>query len=149
MRRHVTWQCPFPHPPPSAPRNNALHLATQCGNYEATPRRGPLGQGMAVTALTAASITASAAQVCAQLRSACDREERGGGAGRGGGLTAASVARELAVTLSVAQEQLLLAEHKGALCRDEGPDGLRFFANRFSEFLAAAPRLRPTAVEAL
>ena len=31
----------------------------------------------------------------------------------------------------IAREQLLAAEAQGALCRDEAPDGLRFFANRF------------------
>lgn len=78
-----------------------------------------------------------AGQVCAQLRAACEREEGKGPCGGYGGLTPASVARELAVTLSVAQEQLLLAERRGALCRDDGPDGLRFFRNRFGEFEAA------------
>jgi hypothetical protein len=33
----------------------------------------------------------------------------------------------------LAREQLLAAEAVGALCRDEAPSGVRFFANRFVE----------------
>lgn len=85
--------------------------------------------------------------MCARLRAACEREEAraltssaaasSASPACGGWLTPAVVARELAVTLSVAQEHLLLAERRGALCRDDGPDGLRFFRNRFGEFLLA------------
>jgi hypothetical protein len=34
----------------------------------------------------------------------------------------------------VAKEQLLIAESKGLLCRDESPKGLYFFENYFSNW---------------
>ena len=47
-------------------------------------------------------------------------------------LTAVDVVRELNVPLTIAMEHLLLAERNGVLCRDEGPGGLRFYANFFA-----------------
>lgn len=39
--------------------------------------------------------------------------------------------RALAISLPVAREHLLTAELKGVLCRDDGPEGLRFYRNFF------------------
>ncbi len=50
----------------------------------------------------------------------------------GPGLTASDVARALGgIALTIAQEHLLLAEARGVVCRDDGPEGLRFYANFF------------------
>ncbi|KAJ9531624.1 hypothetical protein QJQ45_021778 [Haematococcus lacustris] len=48
-------------------------------------------------------------------------------------LTAVDVARELGCATAVAREHLVLAEARGILCRDEGPEGLRFFRNFFRD----------------
>jgi len=53
--------------------------------------------------------------------------------GIGDGLTAVEAASHLSVPLPVAREQLLMAESRGVLCRDEGPEGLRFYRNFFVE----------------
>lgn len=49
----------------------------------------------------------------------------------GPGITRVDVANALNVPLPVAGEHLSMAESKGLLCRDEGPDGLRFYKNFF------------------
>jgi hypothetical protein len=51
----------------------------------------------------------------------------------GPGVTSTDVAATLAVPLAVAGEHLLTAEARGVLCRDDGPEGLRFFRNFFAE----------------
>jgi ESCRT-II complex subunit VPS36 len=51
----------------------------------------------------------------------------------GAPLTASEVAAGLRLPLAIAREQLLVAESAGALCRDEGAEGLRFFTNFFSK----------------
>ena len=56
-----------------------------------------------------------------------------GKSGLGPGLSASDVAQALQVPLAIAQEHLLLAEGAGVLCRDDGPEGLRFFRNFFVE----------------
>lgn len=58
----------------------------------------------------------------------------------GPSITASDVARALGVATSVASEHLLLAEARGVVCRDEGPEGLRFFRNFFptATFTSAA-----------
>ena len=53
------------------------------------------------------------------------------GAGLGPGITSTEVAAAMAVPLAVAAEHLLMAEAKEVLCRDDGPEGLRFFRNFF------------------
>ena len=53
-------------------------------------------------------------------------------AGLGRGLTATQTATELVQTFAVAMEQLLLAERRGVLCRDDGPEGLIFYRNFFA-----------------
>ncbi len=52
-------------------------------------------------------------------------------AGLGPGITSTDVAAAMAVPLAVASEHLLMAEAKEVLCRDDGPQGLRFFRNFF------------------
>ena len=47
------------------------------------------------------------------------------------GIGVAEAARLVGMAPSIAREQLLAAEAQGTLCRDEAPDGLRFFSNRF------------------
>lgn len=52
---------------------------------------------------------------------------------RSDGIGVIDAARLVGMAPPIAREQLLAAEAQGALCRDEAPDGLRFFANRFVE----------------
>ena len=54
-----------------------------------------------------------------------------GGAGLGQPLTAGEVAAALHVPLSIAGEFLATAEAAAVLCRDDGPEGLRFYRNWF------------------
>ncbi|KAH7433800.1 hypothetical protein KP509_07G086800 [Ceratopteris richardii] len=49
------------------------------------------------------------------------------------GIGATEVARALGMAPALAKEQLLAAEQKGNLCRDDGPDGLRFYLNFFKD----------------
>uniref|UniRef100_A0A0C9QMS1 Vacuolar protein-sorting-associated protein 36 n=1 Tax=Wollemia nobilis TaxID=56998 RepID=A0A0C9QMS1_9CONI len=49
------------------------------------------------------------------------------------GVGASEAARTLGVAPALAKEYLLMAESKGFLCRDDGPDGLRFYINFFKE----------------
>ncbi|KAI5073991.1 hypothetical protein GOP47_0012004 [Adiantum capillus-veneris] len=51
------------------------------------------------------------------------------------GISASEAARALGMAPALAKEQLLAAESKGDLCRDDGPDGLRFFLNFFRELV--------------
>ena len=46
-------------------------------------------------------------------------------------MTASDVAAALSVPLAIASEHLLAAESHGSLCRDDGPEGLRFYRNFF------------------
>ncbi|GJP67557.1 hypothetical protein CLOP_g24363 [Closterium sp. NIES-67] len=48
------------------------------------------------------------------------------------GVSIADVAQALGVSPAVAKEELLAAEGKGLLCRDDAADGLRFFQNFFA-----------------
>lgn len=66
-------------------------------------------------------------QMCAQL------QELTGSQGLGRPLTSSDVAAALSVPLAVASEHLLAAEAQGVLCRDDGPEGLRFFRNFFAD----------------
>ncbi|WIA08844.1 hypothetical protein OEZ85_008265 [Tetradesmus obliquus] len=54
----------------------------------------------------------------------------------GPALSATDVSGALSLPLTLAREALLVAEARGVLCRDDGPEGLRFFANFF---MAAQP----------
>ncbi len=67
-------------------------------------------------------------QVCERVRGMVANQE-----GLGPALSASDVAQALQVPLAIAQEHLLLAEGAGVLCRDDGPEGLRFFKNFFVE----------------
>eukprot|EP00252_Welwitschia_mirabilis_P024209 TRINITY_DN7092_c0_g1_i1.p1 TRINITY_DN7092_c0_g1~~TRINITY_DN7092_c0_g1_i1.p1 ORF type:complete len:437 (+),score=83.60 TRINITY_DN7092_c0_g1_i1:177-1487(+) len=49
------------------------------------------------------------------------------------GVGASDAARMLGFAPALAKEYLLAAENKGLLCRDDGPDGLRFYINFFKE----------------
>jgi ESCRT-II complex subunit VPS36 len=51
----------------------------------------------------------------------------------GPALTRTEVAAALGVPVPVAGEHLKTAEGRGVLCRDEGPQGLRFFRNFFAD----------------
>lgn len=53
-------------------------------------------------------------------------------------LTASDVASALMIPLPIASEHLLTAENRGVLCRDDGPEGLRFFHNFFTDIAIAA-----------
>jgi ESCRT-II complex subunit VPS36 len=54
------------------------------------------------------------------------------------GIQASDLALRLNISLVVAKEQLLIAEGRGALCRDESAEGLFFFANLFETRWATA-----------
>jgi ESCRT-II complex subunit VPS36 len=54
-------------------------------------------------------------------------------AGLGPALSAADVSAALVLPMTLAKEALLVAESSGVLCRDDGPEGLRFFRNFFRE----------------
>ena len=60
-------------------------------------------------------------------------QELTGSSGLGKSLTASDVAAALSVPLAIASEHLLAAENHGALCRDDGPEGLRFYRNFFAD----------------
>ena len=55
------------------------------------------------------------------------------GEGLGLPLSAHSAAAALHVPLAIAQAHLATAEAAGMLCRDDGPEGLRYFRNFFAE----------------
>jgi ESCRT-II complex subunit VPS36 len=46
-------------------------------------------------------------------------------------LTADELAKLLAISVVLAQQRLLLCEDKGLVCRDDSPEGLMFYPNRF------------------
>jgi ESCRT-II complex subunit VPS36 len=64
-------------------------------------------------------------QMCAELRRLTGKD------GLGRPLTSSDVAAALSVPLAIANEHLLAAEAKGVLCRDDGPEGVRFYRNFF------------------
>ncbi|GAQ79510.1 EAP30/Vps36 family protein [Klebsormidium nitens] len=49
------------------------------------------------------------------------------------GISASDAARALGLPPALAKEELLAAEYRGLLCRDDGADGLRFYHNFFLE----------------
>mmetsp|Transcript_10271 Transcript_10271/g.24499 ORF Transcript_10271/g.24499 Transcript_10271/m.24499 type:complete len:485 (+) Transcript_10271:84-1538(+) len=56
--------------------------------------------------------------------------------GLGLGITEIEAARRLNVSVMVAREHILAAEKRGVLCRDDSPEGLRFFYNFFKDLPA-------------
>jgi ESCRT-II complex subunit VPS36 len=48
-------------------------------------------------------------------------------------LVATDVSAALSLPLTLAREALLVAESRGVVCRDDGPEGLRFFRNFFAQ----------------
>ena len=67
-------------------------------------------------------------QMCAQLRELTGKD------GFGRALTSGDVSAALTIPIAIASEHLLAAEGCGVLCRDDGPEGLRFYRNCFAEF---------------
>ncbi|KAI8473427.1 MAG: EAP30/Vps36 family-domain-containing protein [Monoraphidium minutum] len=61
-----------------------------------------------------------------------------GSGGLGGPLSASAVGVALGLPVALAREALVVAEAAGALCRDDGPEGLRFFRNFFGDAGAGA-----------
>lgn len=55
------------------------------------------------------------------------------GEGCGPAITAAEVAAAFSVPITIAAQHLGTAESKAILCRDDGPEGLRYFRNFFEE----------------
>lgn len=55
------------------------------------------------------------------------------GGGCGPPITAVEVAAAFSVPITIAAQHLATAESKAVLCRDDGPEGLRFFRNFFEE----------------
>ena len=56
-----------------------------------------------------------------------------GNVGLGRPLTSSDVAAALSIPVAIANEHLLAAEAKGVLCRDDGPEGVRFYRNFFRD----------------
>ena len=56
----------------------------------------------------------------------------------GDGIGVVDAARLAGLPPGIAREHLLTAESAGKLCRDDAPDGLRFFQNKFKEGFALA-----------
>ncbi|DBA94712.1 TPA: hypothetical protein ACH3X1_002268 [Trebouxia sp. C0004] len=79
-------------------------------------------------ALAVQSQSHSTEQVCARIGQLVASDE-----GLGPAVTASDVASALTVPLPIASEHLLTAENRGVVCRDDGPEGLRFFRNFFSD----------------
>ncbi|KAF9187281.1 hypothetical protein BGZ51_001438 [Haplosporangium sp. Z 767] len=52
----------------------------------------------------------------------------------GAGLTAVELASAIQISVALAQEQLLMTESRGLICRDESVEGLRFFDNLFAKW---------------
>ncbi|KAG0243626.1 hypothetical protein BGW41_001837 [Actinomortierella wolfii] len=52
----------------------------------------------------------------------------------GMGITAIELARIMQISVALAQDQLLMTEGKGLLCRDESVEGLRFYDNIFKDY---------------
>lgn len=67
-------------------------------------------------------------QMCAQL------QELTGKQGFGRPLTSSDVSAALSIPIAISTEHLLAAEACGLLCRDDGPEGLKFYRNCFAEF---------------
>ena len=67
-------------------------------------------------------------QVCIRIGQLVAAQE-----GAGPAVTASDVASALTVPLAIASEHLLTAEIRGVLCRDDGPEGIRFFRNFFKD----------------
>lgn len=86
----------------------------------------PLGLGLRLRRFTSGVL---AVQAAAHSEAAMAATLAGLAAGRGGGVSVADVAQHLGLSPSIARECLLAAEGRGSLCRDEAPEGLRFFEN--------------------
>ncbi|KAF8976456.1 Vacuolar protein-sorting-associated protein 36 [Entomortierella lignicola] len=52
----------------------------------------------------------------------------------GAGLTAIELASAIQISVALAQEQLLMTEARGLICRDESVEGLRFYDNLFTKW---------------
>ncbi|KAL3160840.1 hypothetical protein ABBQ38_009245 [Trebouxia sp. C0009 RCD-2024] len=84
-------------------------------------------------ALVVQSRSHSTGQVCARIGELVTADE-----GLGPAVTASDVASALVIPLPIASEHLLTAENRGVLCRDDGPEGLRFFRNFFTDIATGA-----------
>ena len=73
--------------------------------------------------------------MCARIKELISADE---GPGSLTALTASDVASALTIPLPIASEHLLTAENRGVLCRDDGPEGLRFFHNFFTDIAVVA-----------
>lgn len=60
----------------------------------------------------------------------------------GRGVTPAEVAERFGWSVGVATEELEMAEEKGALCREQGLDGVRFWENYFDKIEVPKPKRR-------
>ena len=59
----------------------------------------------------------------------------------GRGITAQELAERMGWSIGVAVEELDMAEEKGALCREQGIDGVKFWENHFTSFEVEIPTL--------
>jgi ESCRT-II complex subunit VPS36 len=114
------------------------HGASSCARAgDGSPRR----QVSCMAYMASAVLGWAVSQVCARIAELTRPAPKDGDVAAAAGpvattlgpaITASDVARALgSISLSIAAEHLLLAEARGVLCRDDGPEGLRFFRNFF------------------
>jgi len=60
----------------------------------------------------------------------------------GRGVTAQETAERFGWSVGVATEELEMAEERGALCREQGLDGVRFWENFFAEIEVKVPKTK-------
>lgn len=65
----------------------------------------------------------------------------------GRGVTAQETAERFGWSVGVASEELEMAEERGALCREQGVDGVRFWENYFAQIEVKIPKSALTAEE--
>jgi ESCRT-II complex subunit VPS36 len=63
----------------------------------------------------------------------------------GRGVTAQETAERFGWSVGVATEELEMAEERGALCREQGLDGVRFWENFFAEIPVKLPKTKTAA----
>mmetsp|Transcript_13413 Transcript_13413/g.25644 ORF Transcript_13413/g.25644 Transcript_13413/m.25644 type:complete len:588 (-) Transcript_13413:289-2052(-) len=75
-------------------------------------------------------------EVCSKIEEIVAPAQVRASLGIGPGASASDTAAMLSIPLPLAQEYLLMAERRGAVCRDDGPEGLRFYRNFFLDEVA-------------
>jgi ESCRT-II complex subunit VPS36 len=116
-------------------------LVTACELFEALGlplRLRRFASGVVVVQSAAHTDAALCARIGELVRGGGGDAAAGAAAGLGPALSASAVGVALGLPVTLAREALLVAEASGVVCRDDGPEGLRFFRNFFGEPEAAA-----------